>query len=285
MVKQTRRKFGRSRRRKTHGIRRKTHGIRRRSQRGGTINQVFNEVLTELIEACETPEYLHTPTDKQIIRYIANIFVNCANFKHALQLRKSDSNSVALKDIVCTDYENDLPFSLKYTSPSSTSSLLDKLCIKKWERFIQNLKLAVKFRFENDVIFMTLVGLSDLDDLKSVEKLNRRIDSITGTDELTKNGLRKTLERMLKRRRTESKPSITGNPAVSTTGRAPTTSGISGISTAAKETRPFAPDGWTLQGNVWTNAKGEFLPEDYYKPNPNAMTDLEARLAAALKDD
>ena len=294
MVKRTlRRNVGRSRRRKTHGIRRKT--LTRRSQRGGTIHQVFDEVIAELIEACETPEDLHTPTDKQIIKYIENKFTNCANFLHALQLREeySNSNGVSLKNIVCTSgYKNDLPFSLKYTS----SSTLDKLCIQHWETFIQNLKLAVKFRFDNDVNFMTLVGSSDLDDLKSVVRLNRHIDSITGTDELTKNGLHKALERILKRRRTESKlptavnattgKATTGKATTgtATTGKAPTTSGISGISTAAKDTRPFAPDGWTLKGNVWINANGEFVPEDFYKPNPNATTDLEARLAATLDD-
>ena len=309
MVKRTlRRKFGRSRRRKTHALRRKT--LTRRSQRGGTIHQVFDEVIAELIEACETPEDLHTPTDKQIIKYIENKFSNCENFQHALQLREdySNSNGVSLKDIVCTsEYKNDIPFSFKYTSRSSTSSTLDKLCIQHWETFIQNLKLAVKFRFDNDVNFMTLVGSSDLDDLKSVEMLNRRIDSITGTDELTKNGLHKALERILKRRRTESKlptavkattgkattgkattgKATTGTATTgrATTGKAPTTSGISGISTAAKDTRPFAPDGWTLKGNVWINANGEFVSEDFYKPNPNAMTDLEARLAATLDED
>ena len=303
MVKRTlRRKFGRSRRRKTHALRRKT--LTRRSQRGGTIHQVFDEVIAELIEACETPEDLHTPTDKQIIKYIENKFLNCANFKHALQLREEyyKSNGVSLKNIVCTsEYENDIPFSFKYTSRSSTSLTLDILCIQHWETFIQNLKLAVKFRFDNDVNFMTLVGSSDLDDLKSVVRLNRYIDSITGTDELTKNGLHKALERILKRRRTESKlptavkattgkattvKATTGKTTTgtATTGKAPTTSGISGISTAAKDTRPFAPDGWTLKGNVWINAKGEFVPDDFYKPNPNVMTDLEARLAATLDD-
>ena len=294
MVKRTlRRNVGRSRRSKTHGIRRKT--LTRRSQRGGTIHQVFDEVIAELIEACETPEDLHTPTDKQIIKYIENKFTNCANFLHALQLREtySNSNGVSLKKIVCTSgYKNDLLFSLKYTSYTSSISTLDKLCIQHWETFIQNLKLAVKFRFDNDVKFMTLVDSYDLDDPNSVEMLNRHIDSITRTDELTKNGLHKALERILKRRRTESKlptavKATTGKATTgtATTGKAPTTSGISGISTAAKDTRPFAPDGWTLKGNVWINANGEFVPEDFYKPNPNATTDLEARLAATLDED
>jgi hypothetical protein len=116
MVKQTRRKFGRSRRRKTHGI-------RRRSQRGGVTKEQIFDMVIEDSKQCG-------------FGYNQRIFGTCERFNFILSSRDL-LMTPSLKENVCRAFDDkqfnmiEVKFALKF---------LERPMQQPWIDFAQSLK-------------------------------------------------------------------------------------------------------------------------------------------------
>ena len=73
-------------------------------------------------------------------------------------------------------------------------------------------------------------------------------------------------------------PQVETRPA--STPRAVARPGARPAATGATDTRPYAPEGWTLSGNVWQGPNGGFAPADTYKQRPEVAADQLPKGAA-----
>ena len=265
MAKQTLRRSHKSRglQRKSRGLQRKSRGLQRKSrrlghkrksriQRGGNKEQRFDSYYGEILNClneenwgsgfCKTPSIL---------------FDGRPTFVHLLDERSKDP--VSLKDLICNnDLKTVIAHEQKYfISVSNPRSPNDN----GWHRIITALHRFVH---------------NDPDDKPDPKKLLGHVYNLlfppAGRKQIPETGATGATGAAAAARPGTAAAATTG----ATTGAAARPGAATGAATTTVDTRPYAPEGWVFQGNVWNGPNGAFAPADTYKARPKG-----AEVAAA----
>jgi len=241
---------------------------RTRSQRGGlTKEDVFDEVIGEFTRC----------TNDTFRLSINHHFGSCENFNKLLKFR-NEMMPPDLKTVVCnhliTDKQIRIHEYLFTIQPRVKDLGLQKLDTK-WPEFVVHLKKVVEAHFEKHEAQIKKQNDADM--------ARRMLDLKFPTSEAAKAAAAKAAAAPARPSSVApARPSSVAPARPSSVAPRPSSTAAAAV---APDTRPEAPLGWTLQGNVWTNGKGYVL-EEYFKPRAQLTGQaLMDALAAVLKDD
>lgn len=227
-----------------------------RSQRGGvTMSEVFDNVIGEF-SSCTNADFRLTINFR---------FGSCENFNKLLEFRNEMSPD--LKTVVCnkfTDEQIRINEYLLATQPRVKALKMQKL-ETNWPDFVVHLKKVVEAQFEKHK------AASAADIQQRLWNLKFPTSAKAQAAQEAKAQAAAAAAAAAQRPSAARPSSVAARPSM-----AP--------SAAEPDTRPVAPPGWTLQGNVWTNGKGYF-PEEYFKPREQLTGQALRDALNALMDD
>ena len=247
-----------------------------RSQRGGvTKAEVFDKVIGEF-SSCTKDEFRLTINFR---------FGSCENFNKLLEFH-NEMMSPNLKTVVCnkfTDEQIRINEYLFAIQPRVKALKIQNLDVK-WPEFVVHLKKVVEAQFEKHEAQIKKQNDADM--------ARRMLDLKFPTSDAAKAAKAKAEAAAAPRPSSvAARPSsVAARPSSvaarpSSVAPRPSSTAAAAAAAVAPDTRPEAPPGYYLVGNVWQNEKGGYYPAELFKPR--APLTGAALLAAlnALKDD
>lgn len=232
-----------------------------RSQRGGvTMSEVFDKVIGDF-SSCTKDEFRLT------INYR---FGGCENFNKLLEFRNEMPPD--LKTVVCNDFTDGKIRTHEYlfTIQPRVKALKMQKLETNWPDFVVHLKKVVEAQYKKHQEAST----ADIE--RRLWNLKFPTSDAAKAAKAAKADAEAAAAAAAAPRLSAARPSMAPRPS----SVAPRPSSTAAVT----DTRPEAPPGWTLQGNVWTNGKG-YVPADFYKPREQLTGQALRNALFALTDD